>query len=49
MERLVQAGAAYMHQIGHEWEIRFDVISVLVPPGQAPVIRHLPDAFFPGV
>ena len=49
MELMSRAGAAYMKRIGHDWEMRFDVVSVLLPPGQAPVIRHLSDAFFPGL
>ena len=46
---LAQAAAAYMHQIGHEWSIRFDVVSVLLHSEEKIEIRHLPDAFFPGL
>lgn len=46
---LAQAAAAYMLQIGHEWSIRFDVVSVLMHSAENFEILHLPDAFFPGL
>ena len=49
MELIAAAATEYMTEIGHEWEIRFDVISIFLPSGQPPMIRHLPDAFFPGL
>jgi len=49
MELMAAAAAEYMSRIQHEWEIRFDVVSVVLPAGQPPRIRHLPDAFFPGL
>jgi len=49
-ERLITAGAtAYMEKIEHEWAIRFDIISVVMGRDQKPDIRHLEDAFFPGI
>lgn len=45
---LVRAAHAYMEQIDHDWEIRFDVVSILVRDRQDYEIRHLPDAFWPG-
>jgi len=47
-ERLVQAAIAYMEATSRECEIRFDIISILWPPHDAPRLRHLADAFFPG-
>lgn len=44
---IVDAGMAYMRQIGHEWEVRFDIVSVLGGPDTGRQIRHYPDAFFP--
>ena len=44
---LGQAAARYMEQIGHEGEIRFDVISIVDRKNQQPSLRHLVDAFFP--
>ena len=49
MKRLTRACARYMERIGHDWEVRFDVISILLPEGREPRIDHLRDAFFPGI
>ncbi len=46
---MTDAASAYMEEIGHEWEIRFDFISVLLPSNQEPEIEHFKDAFFPGI
>jgi putative endonuclease len=45
---LVRAAHAYMEKIDHQWEIRFDVVSILHRSRQDYEIRHLPDAFWPG-
>ena len=45
---LVRAAHAYMEQISHHWEIRFDVVSILRKDAQDYQIEHLPDAFWPG-
>jgi putative endonuclease len=49
MDLMAAAAAEYMSRINHDWEIRFDVVSVVLPAGRSPVVRHLPDAFFPGL
>lgn len=49
MKLLTRAAAAYMDQINHDWEVRFDVISVLLHPGGASELEHLRDAFFSGL
>lgn len=36
----------YMEHIAHEWEIRFDIISVLLRDPYGYEIRHIPDAWF---
>ncbi len=46
---LTEAALAYMEHIGHEWEIRFDFISILLYPDGGYRLRHFPDAFFPGL
>jgi len=46
---LAKAASAYMEEIGHDWEIRFDIISVLLPCGKEQEIKHFKDAFFPGL
>ena len=49
-ERLIAAAAtAYMEQTGHEWALRFDIVSVQLRVGEAPEINHFEDAFFPGL
>jgi len=42
---LKDAAAVYMEQISHEWEIRFDIISVVIK-GNGYSINHFKDAFF---
>jgi len=46
---LVDALQSYMDVINHQWEIRFDIITILYHPQSAPTIKHLPGAFFPGL
>lgn len=46
---LAEAASAYMEQIGHNWEIRFDIVSVLLEPGAEALLEHFEDAFFPGL
>ncbi len=46
---LARAAAAYLHQAGHEGEVRFDVISIVASDAQAYSIHHFVDAFFPGL
>ena len=43
------AAAAYMEEIGHDWELRFDVISIILYPGGRYELEHIVDAFFPGL
>ncbi len=46
---LQDAAVAYMHQINHTWEIRFDIIGILMPTSKNIEINHFEDAFFPGL
>ena len=43
---LARAAVAYMRMCGHEWAIRFDILSVLLK-GDIFFIEHFEDAFFP--
>lgn len=45
---LIRAAHAYMEEISHEWEIRFDVISVVWRNEKEIEVEHLMDAFWPG-
>lgn len=46
---LIEAGMAFMRSIGHEGEIRFDIISILGAPSGSHSLTHFKDAFFPGL
>jgi putative endonuclease len=47
--RLSTAAAAYMEQTGHDWAMRFDVVSLLKEKNGAFKLEHIRDAFFPGL
>lgn len=44
---LFDAANAYMEQIAHDWEIRFDIVGIIIPKYGSPQVKHLKDAFFP--
>ncbi|MCO6489182.1 MAG: YraN family protein [Phaeodactylibacter sp.] len=46
---MVAAAIAYMESIGHDWELRFDIISILYRSETDYQLEHFPDAFFPGL
>ncbi len=46
---LIDAAMAYMRSVRHEWEIRFDIISIIGTPEHLREIIHFRDAFFPGL
>ena len=41
------AANEYMEQINHDWEIRFDIISIIAPRDGEVELNHFQDAFFP--
>ena len=45
---MTQAAIAYMAESGHNWAIRFDILSVILR-GDKFYIDHFEDAFFPGL
>ena len=45
---IADAASEYMKQVNHEWECRFDFISIILT-GPSYRIRHTEDAFFPGL
>lgn len=45
---LIRAAHAYMKLTEHEWEIRFDVISIIWQDEEHSEVEHLEDAFWPG-
>ena len=46
-ELLFAAANHYMDKIDHDWEIRFDIISILYNNRNNYQVKHLKDAFFP--
>ena len=47
-QMIIEAAAAYMRLIQHEWEIRFDIVGVTGEPGKPFDIEHFKDAYYPG-
>lgn len=46
-EKLIFTAAnAYMDQVNHDWEVRFDIISIVFPPSGKMNLHHFEDAFF---
>ena len=45
---MAEVAPLYMEKIGHMWEIRFDIISIIRFGHEQYRIRHFEDAFFPG-
>ncbi|HEX5626228.1 MAG TPA: YraN family protein [Saprospiraceae bacterium] len=46
-ERMMQeAASVYMEAIGHDWEVRFDIVSVLLHADGGHQLEHFRDAFF---
>ncbi len=43
------AASAYMQANNHQWEIRFDIISILMGGKSSVKIQHFEDAFFLGL
>lgn len=43
------AANRYMEHIGHDWEIRFDIVAIFLDTNRSVQVKHLKDAFFPGL
>jgi putative endonuclease len=46
---IIDAAMGFMRSIGYEWEIRFDIVSIVGQPEGACEIKLFRDAFFPGL
>jgi len=44
--RIIDAAQRYMEEINYDWEIRFDIISILIDKGGNYTLKHIKDAFF---
>lgn len=47
--RLIDAANRYMEAIDYDWEIRFDIISIVCPSNSSHQLKHLKDAFWAGL
>lgn len=48
-QMLAAAACAYIEQVNFQGEIRFDILSIVLPASATPLITHIEDAFFPGL
>lgn len=48
-ELMTGASHVYMEMINHEWEVRFDVISILLNRDGTGHLKHIKSAFFHGL
>ena len=46
---IIDAAVNYMHQNNHRGEFRFDIVGIVLKNKQQYMVRHFPDAFFPGI
>jgi putative endonuclease len=46
---ITTAAHAYIDEIDHEWEVRFDIIAIVYRSAADYELRHYEDAFFPGL
>ncbi len=44
---LLRGAGVFMESIDYDWEIRFDVVAVILRDGKVLEIKHIEDAFFP--
>lgn len=48
-DRISRAASRYLEESGHDWAVRFDLIAVQLFADGTHQLRHLSDAFFPGL
>lgn len=46
---LTSAAGDYMRAINYDWEVRFDIISIIILSPNRIKIKHIKDAFFMGI
>ena len=46
---IIDAASQYMIKLNHDWEIRFDIISIVFDKQLKPEITHYKDAFYPSI
>lgn len=47
-EQMQKAAEAYIRLMEHRGEVRFDILSVMINNSGEPILKHIPDAFWPG-
>lgn len=47
LQLFMDAAYSYMEKVDHDWEIRFDVIAILIPKKKELILDHFKDAFVP--
>ena len=45
-DQLARTAGLYMEQIDYDWEIRFDIVAIILRDDKVLEIRHVEDAFF---
>lgn len=48
-QQMQKAAEEYIRLMEHQGEVRFDVISILLNANNEPELKHIPDAFWPGL
>ena len=48
-KNIARAAAAYMREVDHTWEVRFDIVAILLHQDGSHTLEHMADAFFPGL
>lgn len=46
---MYEAASVYMERIGHDWEVRFDIVAVMIHNDVHQSVEHFRDAFFKGL
>jgi len=46
---IIDAAGRYMEMVNHDWEIRFDIISIVFDKLMDYHLNHFKDAFYPGM
>jgi putative endonuclease len=48
-KKIAAAAAAFAEKTNYQGDMRFDIVGITFHRGKDPEIRHIPDAFFPGL
>lgn len=48
-KNIARAACAYMREVDHDWEVRFDIVSIILHQDGSFDLEWMQDAFFPGL